>query len=324
MIYLDILIGFSLIMLVFSSAVSVVQTLLKRTLAIKGRALARTLLEELERAWGESTPLKQSGVDAWMQVALELERSLKSRKGILGGSLRNVKVEDGAGILKLVLAEGARWVPPGLRAEWDAAVRRLAVRWGGYVARLKHSYEGHTRRWVVGVALAAALAFNVDAVRIVRVLSVAKETRAALEAVALKLDHGTWEKVPANLSEWQRHNLAELAATGLPLGWEKAPLWVCHGEERLGRTWNERCGTGVEIVPTIWLWLVRLLGLLVGAGLIAQGAPFWYSALDTVLGLKKKDAKEPAVPAAEAAELVAMVGQGRDRAAAGGEAAPGS
>ena len=54
MLYLDILIGFSLIMLVFASAVSVAQSMLKRAISLKGRAIVEPLLDEIGRGWQAS------------------------------------------------------------------------------------------------------------------------------------------------------------------------------------------------------------------------------------------------------------------------------
>jgi GH25 family lysozyme M1 (1,4-beta-N-acetylmuramidase) len=97
-------------------------------------------------------------------------------------------------------------------------------------------------------------------------------------------DAGTVSASPAQLTSWQQQNVAELKATGLPLGWELAPLWVCQG----GATamYQKPCSGEISPWDTVLLWLMSLLGLLLGTGLVSQGAPFWFSLLQRELGLK--------------------------------------
>jgi hypothetical protein len=175
-------------------------------------------------------------------------------------------------------------------------------------ARLADSYEMKTRRWVLGISLVAVLLFNVDAVRILQVLSVSPDTRAKLVMAAehvhekgvSELPEGDVKAAFGALNDWQKGNLAALSSTGLPIGWGKVSMYIVdRGGIRHDCMLGERCDGTTAAGPTFWLWLYRLVGLFVGAGLIAQGAPFWYSVLDTVLGLKKK-AHSPAVGDAEA------------------------
>src|SRR5579859_7681166 len=95
MIYLDILIGFSLVMLVFASGVSVLQTFLKRVLQIKGKALTAPLLDEIERAYltlgaaaAEVNKVKESAAAA-----------LHGPTAVVGKMLRYIPVGEGATVL---------------------------------------------------------------------------------------------------------------------------------------------------------------------------------------------------------------------------------
>ena len=82
---------------------------------------------------------------------------------------------------------------------------------------------------------------------------------------------------------------AAVAEAGLPLGWETAPLVVCGKAAERNASLSWTCKKGELNTPaTLLLWLIRLIGLLISVGLIAQGAPFWYSLLDGALGARKK------------------------------------
>jgi GH25 family lysozyme M1 (1,4-beta-N-acetylmuramidase) len=162
------------------------------------------------------------------------------------------------------------------------------------------SYTGNTKRYLLGLSAAAVLLFNVDAIRIVRVLAVDPDVRDALVADAARArapeptqtpgaantpDAGTVGDALAQLTDWQKQNVAELKSTGLPLGWELAPLWSCDGGTTA--TYQEPCSGAVSLWDTALLWLVSLLGLLLGIGLVSQGAPFWFKLLQTELGLRR-------------------------------------
>jgi hypothetical protein len=301
MVYLDILIGFSLVMLVFASAVSVAQTMVKRLFAIKGSALSGPLIAEVERAWWESPRFRALGEENLQHVRNWLTISMRSRTGSIGKPLRRLSVGDGEALLALLRDEGAPMLAhleDTERAEWSALVDRLGSRWDGITETLAQRYEQHTRRWVFALSVIAVGVFNVDAIRILRVLSVSPTARSQLSTYADKLEkhEETSAVLPGTLSDWQKENFAEIAATGLPLGWDKAALAICRYPDGTaeGRLWDTRCARRPEIRRSIglsiWLWLVRLLGMLIGAGLIAQGAPFWYSVLDSVFGLKRSTA----------------------------------
>src|SRR2546430_17276013 len=86
MLYLDILIGFSLIMLVFASAVSAAQSLLKRAPSLKGRAIVEPLLDEIGRKW-QSSALKALSPETWERLKGSFTESLKRSTGGMGAKL---------------------------------------------------------------------------------------------------------------------------------------------------------------------------------------------------------------------------------------------
>ena len=348
MIYLDVLIGFSLVMLVFASAVTVAQQWVKKLFAFKGRALVELVLAEVGRDW---EPNAVASVDGARRVEEALRSSLKTAKGELVETLRTVSIRDAGAVVEALGTHGQAVLKAMERqkatpaecdeyqARWGAMQQRLALRWDDTSARLAAIYDRNTKRSVYVIALVAALLFNVDAIRILRVLSVNTDTRTRLNAMApayLPVEEGkspaaehaaglvdpsSRPPLPATLSDWQRENFAEIAGTGLPLGWERAPLTVRVTETaRSGCLWGHECAGTISWSATVLLWLVRLLGLIVGAGLIGQGAPFWYSLLDSVVGLKKRVGEAQAAKGKGAVEFVRVVGEGTARkAAAGGE-----
>ncbi len=296
MLYLDMLIGFSLVMLLFASAVSVGQTLLKRLFAIKGRALHTPLLDEVEHVWRDSRILSDAGDKVWHDLRAQLSQSLRSSRRTLGRGLRHTQVSDGRSILLMLRGEGKANLDEKYHDEWQKALTKIEGRWDTIQARLMSSYETSTRRWVMAISAIAVIVFNVDAIRMIQVLSVAAPVREKLADAALADQLDQKIRAQATLTGWQRFNAAELAGTGVPIGWGKAPLMIC-ADTHQGLTWGDKeCEGGhlTDVKGTAFLWLVRLLGLLVAAGLVAQGAPFWYSVLDTVVGIKKRSVADKA------------------------------
>ena len=100
--------------------------------------------------------------------------------------------------------------------------------------------------------------------RILRVLAVDLNVRAALVTDAAR----TVAPQPAQLTDWQKQNMAELKATGLPLGWELAPLWAC--QNGTTATYQKPCSGTVSPWDTVLLWLITLLGLLLGTGFVGD------------------------------------------------------
>src|SRR4051794_13507595 len=142
MVYLDILIGFSLVMLVFASAVSVAQTVVKGLCAVKGSALKKTRVDEIERAWRESPRLMAMGPEAWTTMRGGITASMKSRRRGMGKALRRVAVRDGYTMLRLLRDEGLRMMDgrdARERAEWEALVVKLGNGWDTLAPRLAQS-----------------------------------------------------------------------------------------------------------------------------------------------------------------------------------------
>lgn len=326
MYHLDILIGFFLIMLVFSSGVSVAQSVVKRLFSLKGAALVRPLLSELEALWrAHADSDTHSGI--WAQAMVLLKRDLTSWRSGISRQLIYTSLKDkdefiallrqwGRDVLQALAPAQHKAPAPGgapegqadaagpLAAEWDQMLTRLEQRWDETAARLNASYERHTRFYIYMLSLGVAVLFHVDAIRIVRVLSAQPDTRRELAKLAEDRSATPAPPPPAivdarALTRWQKDNLADLRSAGLPLGWETTPLRICgDGESRSVALLSQGCSacSKTDWGETFLIWLVRVLGLLVSAGLIAQGAPFWYSLLDEVL--RSRSGGKPSLPKA--------------------------
>jgi GH25 family lysozyme M1 (1,4-beta-N-acetylmuramidase) len=361
MVYLNILIGFSLIMLVFAAGVSSAQMLVARLLSLKGKAVAGYLFERLQELWSQT----DLPAEAYIDVITTLTSQLTTRRGKHALTMHASSIANRQVTIAILRKFGKEELPDlvlpdlvrvadrtvDLAGIWEWIVQEIEHDWGSIAPMASVSYTANTRRYLLGLSIVAVLLFNVNAIRILRVLAMDPNVRAALVTDAARTvapqpaqapGAGTPGASLAQLTDWQKQNMAELQATGLPLGWELAPLWVCEGGATA--TYQAPCSGAVSLWDTVLLWLGSLLGLLLGIGLVSQGAPFWFSLLQTELGLKSVAAAEAAVtptrrdsgtgvsPPASSTQPVptAQPGQGTepvpspDKAATSGTAATGS
>ncbi|HSJ96760.1 MAG TPA: hypothetical protein VLC53_06800, partial [Myxococcota bacterium] len=311
MVYLNILIGFSFIMLVFAIGVSIAQAVLARLRFLKGKVVVEHLLEKLRELWGQTGLPAQ----AYDRVAAALTSHLTTRHGKHARTLHASSVGNRQVVAAILRRFGKEELPDlvdrvhrnvDLARSWEWLVQEIERDWDSIASMVSASYTGNTKRYLLGLSAAAVLLFNVDAIRIVRVLAVDPDVRDALVADAARTgapeptqtpgtanapDAGTVGRSLAQLTDWQQQNVAELQSTGLPLGWELAPLWVCEGGATA--TYREPCSGPISPWDTALLWLISLLGLLLGVGLVSQGAPFWFKLLQAELGLRGGAATPP-------------------------------
>lgn len=293
MVYLNIVIGFSLIMLVFAIGVSVAQALLTRIFSLKGKAVIDHLLRTLHQQWTQ----RRLPENAFGDVADALTTHLTTRGGKYAVTLHASAVGNqqvAAAILRRFGQEDLPRLLVGvtggadLAGTWEEMVQGVERDWTTIAPMTSASYRANTRSFLLGVSVVVVLLFNVDAVRILRILAVDPTVRTALVSdaagmVAAQPASGSGDSL-ARLTGWQKQNVEELKATGLPLGWDRAPLWVC--QDGATATYQQPCSGGIAPWDTVALWLLSLFGLALGIGLVSQGAPFWFSLLQTEVGLK--------------------------------------
>jgi GH25 family lysozyme M1 (1,4-beta-N-acetylmuramidase) len=305
MVYLNVLIGFSLIMLVFATGVSIAQTMLTRLLHLKGKVVVGHLLDKLEELWKQADlpPKAYDGVSAALSQHLTTRRGKYSRtlhasavgnRQVTAAILRRFGTEDLPDLLAGSVPRDKK-----LDAIWEQIVQGIEHDWDSIASLISASYTASTKRYLLGLSVVVVLLCNMDAIRILRVLAVDPDVRDALVTDATRTappqpaqppgaanapDAGTVSGSLAQLTDWQQHNVEELKATGLPLGWEVAPLWVCEGD--VPATYQKPCSGAFSPGDTVLHWLTSLLGLLLGIGLVSQGAPFWFALLQKELGFK--------------------------------------
>jgi GH25 family lysozyme M1 (1,4-beta-N-acetylmuramidase) len=304
MVYLNILIGFSFIMLVFAIGVSIAQAMLTRLLSLKGKAVVGHLLEKLRELWAQT----DLPAEAYPEVAAALTTQLTTRRYKHALTLHASTVGNQQ-VAAAILRRFGKEQLPGLvgwvrgavdiAGSWEWMVQGIEHDWHSIAPMVSTSYTGNTKRYLLGLSAVAVLLFNVDAIRILRVLAVDPNVRDALVTDAARAvapqpaqtsgaanapDARTVSDSSAQLTSWQKQNVAELKATGLPLGWELTPLWVC--QDGATAMYQKPCSGEISPWDTVLLWLMSLLGLVLGTGLVSQGAPFWFSLLQRELGLK--------------------------------------
>jgi hypothetical protein len=127
--------------------------------------------------------------------------------------------------------------------------------------RVSGWYKRRTQWTLLAIGLVAAGFLNVDSLTIVRSLSQDAALRDSLVAAA----EGYANAPPAqgeNPEEKIKSNLAEIRNLGLPIGWDPRP-----GDPR-------------ALPGDLGGFLSKLLGLLVTAFAVSQGAPFWFDLLN--------------------------------------------
>jgi len=132
--------------------------------------------------------------------------------------------------------------------------------------RARGWYKGWATLIITCWAIVVCLLANADTVAIVRTLSVDRQTREAVAAVALEI---VKEPVVAPQPGEQPRRIAEtmdtLSRTGLPLGWQVLPWdWKASRSE----------------------WAMKLVGLMLSVAAVSLGAPFWFDLLNKLVNIR--------------------------------------
>ncbi len=142
-------------------------------------------------------------------------------------------------------------------------------------------YKAYAQKRLFLIALAVAVAFNVDTLRIASVLA----HSAGLRAHAVELATAMSEReAPAQAGLDARTELKGLAEAGLPIGYACLPRPEGANVKALA-DWGRGCvqatlaagGTGMAM---------KLLGWLLTALAIMLGAPFWFDAMKRLVNLR--------------------------------------
>jgi hypothetical protein len=158
-------------------------------------------------------------------------------------------------------------------------------------------YRENFKKYAFLIGFVLAVTFNVDSINITNVLWRNPTLRAAIVAQAPALSTEPEDTV--------KNTMKQLDALELPVGWVIVPCELLPSTEGLiifQRTATDAGGVKKVVscralvnTPEGWLdYIYKLLGFLISAVAASQGAPFWFDALNKLLGLKKTKLAEDA------------------------------
>ncbi len=152
-------------------------------------------------------------------------------------------------------------------------------------------YRQIMRSWLMGLGLLLAIGLNADTIRVVYVLAQDKDLAGRVAAYA-----ETIAVPPESVAAGDRTGLDEqkrvlreslervqmLDRMGFPLGWHHRPA-----EDFLPSRTTDDGGQLPPLSGNWSAWLLKLLGLVITAAAVAQGAPFWYDLLNKLVALRR-------------------------------------
>lgn len=216
----------------------------------------------------------QSFALAMMDLVLPsgMANAMPSPADATAGKIDMTDLHDGgntavSAVAKLVVA-----------ANGDAAMARQNIEtwFNSSMDRVSGWYKRRTQFFLLVAGFSAALAMNVDSIKVSRELVTNKAVRETAVATAIE-----WNKAHAQIAAQSQASAAdvqkkidaakaavsdaekELKKAGLPIGWS--------------RTWCEYwCDPKVEPIDI----LRKLLGLFITACAVSLGAPFWFDTLN--------------------------------------------
>jgi hypothetical protein len=164
-----------------------------------------------------------------------------------------------------------------LEQQFDASMDR-ATGW----------YKRNSQKLALGIGMVLALGLNVDTVQVANQLWTQPTQRSMLVSQA---QNGPTATQSDNFV--QLYNQAK--NFNLPIGWETQPADCQQIGYIPGRTVHPGFGAATggcqQIVNLpgmndLWGWLGKIFGLLISGFAASQGAPFWFNALNKLLGLR--------------------------------------
>lgn len=282
--YLDSAIGFVVVILMFSLAITIVVQMVGVLLQLRGTSLLRgveLLLKEVDpglkgQAQALADQVLTHPVIAEGKKRLGIALRPNELKLILGS------LADSNPALKAALAERGEAISAKIDEWYEPVMDRVSER-----------YKMNTR-WVATVcAVIVAFALQLDSISLFQQISTNAELRGRLVAMSdsvLATSEKVLESPPAPGTE---QGLKDLKAKADEIQAEIAE-------------------TGLQLVPNPWRLSAfdsarSVLGLVLSIFLLGLGAPFWYGALRNLVGLrhvvdKKKDEADEAERAALAAK----------------------
>lgn len=288
----DLVVGMLFVFLVFSLVVSGINEGITRVLASRSRELWRSLRELLDgsEGKGDQRPRRDARVDANSPLSMklyahpliqQLETAVRDRHS----RLSHIPSTDFArGLIDvLVPGEGAssvegfgrqlRELPVNLRTP----LRTIAGEVGGDVEKLRQgigewfdarmstlsaTYRKKTKWVLFVIGLIVAVALNIDAIDAAERLYRDDALRAAVAQQAVNVASDCQDEQASDIEACTRNAVGDIdGSVRLPVGWSNQAL------------------------SDVDAW--QVLGWLIAAVALGQGAPFWFDLLRKVSGLRK-------------------------------------
>lgn len=160
--------------------------------------------------------------------------------------------------------------------------------------RVSGRFKRRTHWILLGIGLAASIGMNLDSINIIQTLAHNNDLRQTVVAAAenyAKTPLPTPDPAAGPQTPDAQYNESvkrldkirgEINELGLPIGWSSKPL----SEDPRG-------------VPEGWGWLLKIIGFMLTAMAVSQGAPFWFDLLNKIIVIRstvKPHEKSPMQP----------------------------
>lgn len=295
---LDVLIGLTLVYLIFSTAASIGVEMLEIVLRRRGKLLERGLGEILAQTLDSAGQDRTVAAKALVKQLYEspFVYSLYEGRYAAGGRHLPSAIPSArfAGALialghdndKFRQAANTLLKVAGLKlGDDDARVRAaLATYFDESMERVTGWYRRYVRLVLLAIGAVLAIAVNADTLNIVRTLSQDDALRAKIVAAAIGVQGDAPASSPAcaeasaDCQQRLRQQLALVQSLGLPLGWNEIGLPTC-----VPAAGDTACGPGRSFLSGALLVLAKIFGLALTALATTLGAPFWFDLLNRLI-----------------------------------------
>jgi hypothetical protein len=282
---LDVAIGLLTLFLTLSMMASAVNEFIANLLQLRGRALLVWLRDGLTKVSKDNTLLMdtvntiglrpqalQGGLPPMLRARLP---SYISKEQVVQGVINGLHIATDAPEVWAQAQESIAQMPDsGLKVvltnsinQANKTIETLSKQVGdwfdGEMNRLSSLYKQATQWRLIIIGLIIAGGFNIDTIAITNDLLVNPTRREAIVAQSQTLVNAQGQVVQQGVP--LEDLTAQLAELELPIGW---------GDN------------GVPVGSGVWDYLLKILGILVTAFAVSQGAPFWFDLLNKVTNLR--------------------------------------
>lgn len=303
---LDVLIGLTLVYLIFSTAASIGVELLETVLRRRGKLLERGIGEILSQIVGSADQDGNAAAKAMVRQLYDspFVYSLYEGKYEVGGAKLPSAIPAArfAGAVIALAADhedfrkaaNTMLKVAGLKlGDDDVKVRAaLAAYFDESMERVTGWYRRHVQLVLLAIGAVLAIALNADTLNIVRTLSQDDVLRAKIVASAIGVQGegqataSVCKEATADcerqLAQQVNSQLALASNLGLPLGWNLGGTGIglpaC-----VPKVGDQTCSRGRTFASGALFVITKILGLALTALATTLGAPFWFDLLNRLI-----------------------------------------